>query len=123
MWMMHLHVNQKSDYDMVLDPRKPVFRALQTTRRRSACASAQSDQHLYYSLIVKYHSKTCYKLNFTILASLCSWFESSFFENPEKPRWLHKTGRNVHALYVLSQGPHFADILTENGSSTVSFCV
>ena len=37
-----------------------------------ACASAQSDQRLYYSLFGKYHIKTCHKQNFTILAILCS---------------------------------------------------
>ena len=35
-----------------------------------ACAYAQSDQCLYYSLFAKYHIKTCYKQNFTILANL-----------------------------------------------------
>ena len=41
-------------------------------RRRPACASAQSDQHLCYSLFGKYHIKACYKRNFNFLASLCS---------------------------------------------------
>ena len=40
---------------------------------RPACASTQSDQHLCYSLIEKYHIKNCSMRNFTILASLCSW--------------------------------------------------
>ena len=55
-------------------------------RRRLVCASAQSDQHLCYSLIVKYHIHTRYKRNFNFLASLCSgagWFESRFFGNPK----------------------------------------
>ena len=30
-------------------------------RRRPACASAQSDQHLCYSLISKYHIQSCYQ--------------------------------------------------------------
>ena len=46
-----------------LDARKPVFGGLSTTkvrvcqqqRRRPACAYAQTDQHLCYSLIGKYH--------------------------------------------------------------------
>ena len=37
---------------------------------RPACASAQSDQHLCYSLIGKYYLKTCYRRNFTFLACL-----------------------------------------------------
>ena len=39
-----------------------------------------------YSLIIKYHIKTCHERDFIFLASLCSWagwFESHFFENPE----------------------------------------
>ena len=39
-------------------------------RRKSACTSAQSDQHFCNSLIGKYQIKTCYKRNFTILATL-----------------------------------------------------
>ena len=42
-------------------------------RRRPACASAQSDQCLFYSLFWKYHMNTCYRRNFNSLASLCSW--------------------------------------------------
>ena len=34
--------------------RKPVFGGLQNHRRRPACASAQSDQHLCYSLFGNY---------------------------------------------------------------------
>ena len=55
-------------------------------RRRPACASAQSDQHLYYLLIWKYDIQTCYERNFNFLASLCSckgWFKTPFVGNPE----------------------------------------
>ena len=55
-------------------------------RRRPACASAQSDQHLCFSLFGKYHIQTSYKRNFNSLASLCSWagwFEYHFVRNPE----------------------------------------
>ena len=55
-------------------------------RRRPACASAQSDQRLCYSLFGKYHINACYKWNFNFLASHCSWagwFESHFVGNPE----------------------------------------
>ena len=41
-------------------------------RRRPACASAQSDQRLCYSLFRKNHIKACYKRNFNCLASPCS---------------------------------------------------
>ena len=39
---------------------------------RPACASAQSDQRLCYSLFGKYHMITCFRLNFNFLPSLCS---------------------------------------------------
>ena len=55
-------------------------------RSRPACASAQSDQRLFYWLFGKYHMFTCYRWNFNILASLCSWgdrFETRFVGNPE----------------------------------------
>ena len=35
-----------------------------------------------------------------------------------KPRWVHKTGRFVRALYACGRGPHYADIMTENSSRT-----
>ena len=54
--------------------------------RRPACASAQSDQRLWYSRFEKYHTLACYKRNFIFLASLCSWagwFESHLVGNPK----------------------------------------
>ena len=55
-------------------------------RRRPACASAQSDQRLCYSLFIKYYMYTCCRWNFNFLASLCSWgdwFETRFGGHPE----------------------------------------
>ena len=55
-------------------------------RRRPACASAQSDQRLCYSLCGKYHIWTCYRWNFNFLDSPCSWgvwFETRLVGNPE----------------------------------------
>ena len=54
-------------------------------RHRPACASAQSDQRLCFSLFGKYHFQTCHKRNFNFLASLCSstdWLETHFVGNP-----------------------------------------
>ena len=51
-----------------------------------ACASAQSDQHLYYSLSEKKKDYTCNRQNFNIFASLYScvgWFESNSVTNPD----------------------------------------
>ena len=53
---------------------------------RIRCTPAQSGQRLCYSLIGKYHVKTCYERHFKFLASLCSyagWFESLCVVNPE----------------------------------------
>ena len=44
-----------SDILMGLDAKKPVFRVCEQQRRRPACASAQSDQRLCYSVFGKYH--------------------------------------------------------------------
>ena len=55
-------------------------------RGRPACASAQSDQRLCYSLFGKFHMWTCYRWNLNFLASLCSWgdwLETSYIGNPE----------------------------------------
>ena len=55
-------------------------------RRRPACASAQSDQRLCYSLSGKYHMWTCSRWNFNFLTSPCNWadwFETRFVGNPE----------------------------------------
>ena len=52
---------------------------------RSACASAQSDQHLCCSLLRLYYMYTCYIQSFKILASFCSWagwFEYYLVESP-----------------------------------------
>ena len=69
-----------------LDAKKPVFVVCEQHRRRPACAFAQSDQLLCDSLFEKYHMLTCYRRNFNLLASLCSWghwFETRFVDNPE----------------------------------------
>ena len=61
--------------------RKPVYAIYEQQRRRSACASAQSDQRLSCSLPGEYNTSTWYSQNFKSLASLCSWagwwFESN----------------------------------------------
>ena len=56
-------------------------------RRRLACASAQSDQHLYCSLPRQYGTYTCLIQNFKTLANLCRWagrFESYLVANPRR---------------------------------------
>ena len=50
--------------------RKPVYAICKQQRHRSACAFAQSDQHLCFSLPRQYNF---FMWNFMTLASLCSW--------------------------------------------------
>ena len=53
---------------------------------RSACPSAQSDQHLCCSLSGFNNTSTCYSQNFKTVASLCTWagqFESYLVKSPE----------------------------------------
>ena len=66
--------------------RKPVYAIFEQKRRRSACASVQSDQHLYCSLPGQYITSTCHSRNFKPLASPCGWagrFVSFLDETPE----------------------------------------
>ena len=66
--------------------RKPAFDLCEQQRHRSACASAQSDQHLCCSLPRKYNISSFYIRNFKPLASFCrcvGWFVSYLVENPE----------------------------------------
>ena len=75
--------------------RKPVYAICEQQRRRSACASAQSDQRLCYSLPRWYNTFSFYIQNFKPLASLCSWagrFESYLVANPED-RFSHDVAR------------------------------
>ena len=66
--------------------RKPVFAICEQQRRRSACASAQSDQRLCFSLPSWYKSSSFYIQNFKPLPSFCgceSQFESTLVGNLE----------------------------------------
>ena len=66
--------------------RNPVFAVCEQQRRRSACASAQADQRLYFSLPRWYTASSFYIRNFKALARFWSWagrFESYLVENPE----------------------------------------
>ena len=58
-------------FETSLVGRNPDFAASEQQMRRPACASAQSDQRLYYSLSGKYDCKSSYMQNINILACLC----------------------------------------------------
>ena len=79
----------KIQIQLSLVMRKPVYAICEKQRRRSASASAQSDQRLCCSLPGQYNTSTCCIKNFKALASFCSWadrFEPYLVENPTK--WL-----------------------------------
>ena len=66
--------------------RTPVYAICDQQRRRSACASAQSDQRLCWSLPRYYNSSSFYSQNFKPLPSFygcAGWFESYLVANPE----------------------------------------
>ena len=72
--------------DMSHVMRKPVYAICEQQRPSLACASAQSEQRLYYLLPRWYNTSTCYSRIFKNLASLCSWtgrFESYQIANSE----------------------------------------
>ena len=75
--------SSKVEY-MGLIMRKPVL--CEQQRCRSACASAQSDQHLCCSLPKKYNICSFYICNFTNLGFFCSWtgwFELYLSQTPQ----------------------------------------
>ena len=97
--------------------RKPVFAICEQQRRRSACTSMQSDQHLYYLLHRWKKTSSTYIQNFKSLASLCGRageFESYLVGNPED-RFSHdvahirkgvldaKFGTNTEQCYIQSR--------------------
>ena len=55
---------------MGLDERKPDFGVLEQQRSRPTCTSAQSDQHLCYLLIGKYHNPGS---EFVVANTLAKW--------------------------------------------------
>ena len=74
-------------------------------RRRPAWASAQTDQPLCYSLTGKYHILTCFKRNFNVLDSLCSWgdwFESRSVRNC-KDRFCHDEAHKRGRTEIMSK--------------------
>ena len=59
-------------YSMSHIMRKPVYAICEQQRRRSACASTQSDQHLCCLLPGQYNISICHSRSFKTLADLCS---------------------------------------------------
>ena len=75
-----------NDLHMCHVMRKPDYGIFKQQKRRSAYASAQSDQHLCCSLPRQYNTSTCYIQNFKTLPSFCGCtgrFESTLVANPE----------------------------------------
>ena len=83
-------------------------------RRRPACATAQSDQHLCYLLSGGHNSQACSMRNSTFLARLCSLgdcFESGFVGNPENSfcrdethmLWVSQWARQCMTLYSVEK--------------------
>ena len=66
--------------------KKPIYATCEQQRRRLACASAQSDEHLCCSLPGLYNISSFYIRNSKPLASFCGCagrFETYLVENPE----------------------------------------
>ena len=73
-------------YHMSHVMRKPAFAICEQQKRRSACASAQSDQRLCYSLLRQDNTSSFYIQNFKPPASFyccADRFESYLVGNPE----------------------------------------
>ena len=82
----HMGSEQKRPVQYEPHRKKTCFDICKQQRRRSACASAQSDQHLCCSLPRKYNTSSFYIRNFKPLPSFCGWagrFESYLVADPE----------------------------------------
>ena len=82
--------------------RKPVYAICEQQRYRSACASAQSDQHLCCSLLGQYNTSTCYSRNFKTLTSLISRagrFESYLVGIPDD-RFSRDVAHCIHVCVI-----------------------
>ena len=107
--LVWIQMNSDCVYEMGRNSRKPVFGFCEQHRRRPACASAQSDQRLWYSLFGKHHMLTCYRWNFNFLASLCSWgdwFETRFVGHPED-RFSRDEAQILWVVFQFKSYPQF----------------
>ena len=68
-WDYFVCVSFSSLSNLDLDARKPIFGVSEQQRRRPACTSMQTAQHLCYSLIGKPCVNLQHKQNFNFLAS------------------------------------------------------
>ena len=101
-------------HHMGLDARKPVLGV--------CCAPAQSDHHLCYSLIGKNYMSTCYRWNFNILASLCSWgdwFETRFIGNL-KTGFLRRGPYSLTHCLLVSSADNLEIVWTQIRSDNIS---
>ena len=86
-------------------------------RRRSACASAQSDQRLCCSLARQNETSSLYFRNFKILAGLCSWagqFVSCLVGDSR--RHIFSWRGSVTMRFVMAAPCHFKTYLLAKGS-------
>ena len=103
---------------MSLDMTKPDFGVCEQQRCRPACASAQSDQHLCYLCIGKYHILTSYEQNFNFLASLCGlagWFGSHFVGNTKDRFSRNDFCHILSYMYDMASFSHKVMILSSIG--------
>ena len=92
-----------------------------TTRDRSACASAQSDQRLC-CLLLRQYNICCYVWNFKTLASFCSrpgWFESYLVSNLQ--RQVFSWCGSIFTLSFACPLKHFVQIPYEGQSWFVCY--
>ena len=108
-------MNLFNSHLFIFEPRheKICFAICEQQRRRSACASTQSDQRLCYSLLRQYNTSSFYSQNFNRLVNLCSWadrFESYLVKDPED-RFSHDEAHFMLCFYtqylILHALPHF----------------
>ena len=92
--------------------RKPAFAICAQQRRRSACASAQSDQRLCYSLLRQDNTSSFYIQNFNSLASLycCAGRLEAYLVGNPKDRFFRDEAQIEPDIFLLRWLVYFSEI-------------
>ena len=117
-WLKYEYYN-KHGFDFYTSHvmRKPVIAICEQQRRRSACASAQSDQRLCYSLLRKFNICSFYRQNLKSRISLYCWadqFESYMVANLED-----KISRDV--VHMLNMALLKIDLKSSKGNEITKY--
>ena len=104
---------------MGLHMRNPVLGVLRTTKTQT---SLYISRLINAFVIGKYHIKTCYKPNFTILGSLCSWAGRVWVWTGQKP-WRQGFSRRGPYIYIWKPALFLCSMTLCGGYLTEQFII